>query len=78
MSTSVYVGNIPWEVSEDELAHIFRSNLQIDEVRAKIEHDQMTGESRGFGFIEIPDEKIEEAIHKMHGFDLNGRELIVN
>jgi len=78
MGTSLYVGNIPWEVSEEELTGIFKSSLKVDEISSKIELDQMTGHSRGFGFVEVPDHKIKEAINKMHGYELNGRELIVN
>lgn len=78
MGTSLYVGNIPWEVTEDELTQIFRSVSQVDEIRAKIERDQLTGQSRGFGFVEVPDDRIEDIIISMHGFELGGRELIVN
>ena len=78
MATSLYVGNIPWQVTEDELTSIFRSVSQVDEIRAKIEHDQLTGQSRGFGFVEVPDQYIEDVIKKMHGFELGGRELLVN
>lgn len=78
MGTSLYVGNIPWEVSDEELTLAFKNTLQIDEIRAKIEHDQRTGHSRGFGFVEVPDDRIEDVIQKMHGYELGGQELIVN
>lgn len=74
----MYVGNLPWDVSEEELTRLFKDISQVDEVRAKIELDQLTGKSRGFGFIEVPDDKIEDVIQKMHGFELGGREIIVN
>lgn len=78
MGTSLYVGNIPWEINDEELTMAFKNTLQIDEIRAKIEHDQQTGHSRGFGFVEVPDDKIEDVIEKMHGYELGGQELIVN
>ena len=78
MGTSLYVGNIPWEITETELTNAFKSVVQVDDIRAKIELDQRTGHSRGFGFVEVPDECIEEIIQKMHGFELGNREHIVN
>ena len=78
MGTSLYVGNIPWDVTEDQLASVFKSTTQVDQIRAKIEHDQMTGESRGFGFVEVPEERMDHVIEAMNGYDLGGRELIVN
>ena len=78
MGTNLYVGNISWDVTDEDLMAAFKSMLQTDEIRAKIEHDHMTGESRGFGFVEVPDDRIDEVIEKMHGYELGGRELIVN
>ncbi len=78
MGTSLYVGNIPWDVTEDQLASVFKSTTQVDQIRAKIEHDQMTGESRGFGFVEVPEERMDHVIEAMNGYALGDRELIVN
>ncbi len=78
MSTSLYVGNLSWETTEEELASVFNDINEIDKVRAKIEKDALTGEPRGFGFVEVPNDQVEVVIKKMHGFELNGRELIVN
>ncbi|MDD4526826.1 MAG: RNA-binding protein [Candidatus Margulisbacteria bacterium] len=78
MSTSLYVGNLSWETTEEELTSLFKDINELDDVRTKIETDTLTGQPRGFAFVEVPNEHVENVIRKMHGFELNGRELIVN
>jgi RNA recognition motif-containing protein len=78
MSTSLYVGNLSWETTEEELTTLFKDINELDEVRTKIETDTLTGQPRGFAFVEVPNEHVESVIRNMHGFELNGRELIVN
>jgi RNA recognition motif-containing protein len=67
MSTSLYVGNLSWETTEEELAALFKDVNEVDNVRAKIETDTLTGQPRGFAFIEVPNEHAETIIKKMHG-----------
>lgn len=78
MNTNLYVGNLSWDTTNEQLENLFQDINQIDKVRAKIEIDKMTGQSRGFAFIEIPEDKTNLVIDRMHGYELNGRELIVN
>jgi RNA recognition motif-containing protein len=78
MSTSLYVGNLAWETTEEELVSLFKDVNELDKIRAKIEKDTLTGQPRGFAFVEVPNEYAEKIIKKMDGYELNGRELIVN
>ncbi len=75
--TSIYVGNLPYPITEDELRNIFGS---YGEVRsAKIVIDRGNGRSKGFGFVEMPDKQAaDNAIAGMNGKALNGRDLRVN
>ncbi|MEL7472554.1 MAG: RNA-binding protein [Planctomycetota bacterium] len=73
----LYVGNLPYSADERALQEFFE---QIGEVRsAAVVMDRETGRSRGFGFVEMgSDEAGREAIEKMHGADMDGRQLVVN
>jgi RNA recognition motif-containing protein len=75
MSTTLYVGNLPWSLSEAELAESFG---QVGAVNAaRIITDRETGRSRGFGFVELECDPTS-AIEKMNGCELKGRQIIVN
>lgn len=78
VGTNLYVGNIPWEISEEQLYHLFRDTNKTDQIRVNIEKDKKTGQSRGFAFVEVPDEHIQSIISRMDGYNLLGRKLIVN
>lgn len=73
MAVTLYVGNLPWTVTEDELAQAFSRVGQVGEVR--IIADQTTGRSRGYGFVEIEGVTLEEAIQIMEGVEVGGRRL---
>ncbi|MDH4179844.1 MAG: RNA-binding protein [Armatimonadota bacterium] len=73
MAVTLYVGNLPWTVTEDELAQAFSRVGQVGEVR--IIADQTTGRSRGYGFVEIEGMTLEEAIQMMEGVEVGGRRL---
>ncbi|MCJ7752679.1 MAG: RNA-binding protein [Armatimonadetes bacterium] len=73
MAVTLYVGNLPWTVTEDELAQAFSRVGQVGEVR--IIADQTTGRSRGYGFVEIEGVTLEEAIQMMEGVEVGGRRL---
>jgi len=75
MAVTLYVGNLPWVLSEDELAEVFSRAGQVQAVR--IIADRKTGRSRGFGFVELLEAEEEEAITVMNGFELRGRKLVV-
>ncbi len=75
MAVTLYVGNLPWTVTEDELAQAFSRVGQVGEVR--IIADQATGRSRGYGFVEIEGVTLEDAIEVMDGVEVRGRRLTV-
>jgi RNA recognition motif-containing protein len=75
VAVTLYVGNLPWAVTEDELAQAFSKIGQVGEVR--IIADQATGRSRGYGFIEVEGVSLQEAIQMMDGTEVRGRRLTV-
>ena len=76
MTKKLYVGNLPFQTTEDELSDIFSEVGNVESVR--IITDRETGRSRGFGFVEMADEDAEKAISQFNGTDMNGRPLTVN
>lgn len=74
MAKKLYVGNLPWTVTEDELRALFAQHGEI--VSAQIITDRESGRSRGFGFVEM--ENADEALSVLNGKDFNGRALTVN
>ena len=76
MTKTLYVGNLPWSTTEDELAQAFAPHAEVKSCR--IITDRETGRSRGFGFVEVNDEDAERAIAAMNGTQLSGRDLVVN
>jgi len=74
---NIYVGNISRDVSRDELMQAFQAHGQVSSVN--IITDKFTGESRGFGFVEMPVEaEAMAAIGALNNYDLKGRPLNVN
>jgi RNA recognition motif-containing protein len=74
---NIYVGNLSRDVSESELKEAFQAFGEVQ--TASIIKDKFTGESRGFGFVEMPNkEEADKAIAGMNGKDLKGRNLTVN
>ena len=74
---NIYVGNLSWGMSEDDLREAFESYGEVDSV--KIIQDKMTGRSRGFGFVEMPDDiEAKSAIAELNGKELDGRAIKVN
>lgn len=71
---SIFVGNLPWRISEQELGDAFSQHGQVMSVR--IVSDRETGRSRGFGYVEMSNEDEQEAaINAMNGFELMGRQI---
>jgi RNA recognition motif-containing protein len=77
MSTKLFVGNLSFNTTENDLQDAFAAHGQV--VEATLMMDRMTGRSRGFAFItySTPDEA-QKAIAAMHGAQLDGRALTVN
>lgn len=74
---NIYVGNLPFQTTEDDLRTMFGAYGPVDNVN--IIMDRMTGRSRGFGFVEMSDASAAEAaINALNGSDLSGRALTVN
>ncbi len=76
-SNKLYVGGLPYEVTDDRLEEIFSAHGTVESTR--VITDRMTGRSRGFGFVEMSSqEEAQQAIDKLNGTDLDGRSLTVN
>jgi RNA recognition motif-containing protein len=74
---NIYVGNLSRDVVESDLKEAFQAFGEIQ--TCNIIKDKFTGESRGFGFVEMPNkEEADKAIAGMNGKDLKGRNLTVN
>ncbi|ANT63904.1 MULTISPECIES: RNA recognition motif domain-containing protein [Prosthecochloris] len=74
---NIYIGNLPYSITEDELRDTFSEFGQVDS--ANIIIDKFSGRSKGFGFVEMPnDEDAEKAIDALNDTDLNGRTIKVN
>ncbi len=77
MSLKIYVGGLPYSTSEAELNDLFAAHGTIESV--KIITDKFTGQSRGFGFVEMASgEEGNAAIAALNGTELGGRTLTVN
>ncbi len=76
MSKTLYVGNLPWATTEEELKAVFSEHAEV--VGVRIITDRETGRSKGFGFVEINEDALEKTISEMNGYNLNGRQLVVN
>ena len=76
MARTLYVGNLPWATTEDDLIQAFSQHAHV--VSARIITDRETGRSRGFGFVEVNDQDAEQAVEALNGTNLGGRDIIVN
>ena len=75
MSKKLYVGNLPFSVSDDYLRDLFAEHGSV--TSASVVMDRETGRSRGFGFVEMSS-GADQAIQKLNGADMQGRALVVN
>jgi RNA recognition motif-containing protein len=74
---NLYVGNLLFNVTENEVKELFEPFGQVTEVRLIM--DKYTGKSKGFGFIEMPsNEEAQKAIAELNGKDVKGRAISVN
>jgi RNA recognition motif-containing protein len=74
---NIYVGNLSYGMSEDELRNAFGAFGEVSSV--KILMDRETGRSRGFGFVEMPNkDEAETAIAQLNGKEVGGRALRIN
>jgi RNA recognition motif-containing protein len=74
---NIYVGNIAFDASEDEVRGLFASYGEVTNVN--LLKDKFTGQPRGFGFVDMAlDAEAQKAIHELNGRELRGRKLTVN
>ena len=77
MSTKLYVGGLPYSATEQQLNELFAQQGSVSS--AKVITDKFTGQSRGFGFVEMSTaEEAKKAIGALNGTQMDGRPLTVN
>ena len=76
MSKSIYVGNLPWSATEEQVRNLFSAHGTVNSVN--LVTDRETGRARGFGFVEMDDEGAKAAIQALDGTSMDGRNLKVN
>ena len=77
MGRRLYVGNLPYSATEDQLTELFSRAGKVDNVR--VMRDMATGRARGFAFVEMgTDEEAQKAITEFHEQQMDGRALVVN
>ena len=72
----MYVGNLPFNVTEDQLRQVFAQHGTVESVA--VITDRATGQPRGFGFVEMSEADADKAMKALDGKDLGGRNLTVN
>src|SRR5438445_7132929 len=73
----IYIGGLPYQTNEEQLTQIFSPYGEVSS--AKVITDRETGRSKGFGFVEMPDdEAAKKAIAELNEAELGGRSIIVN
>lgn len=77
MAKKLYVGNLPYSTSNDDLSQMFSESGTVTSAQVII--DKMSGRSKGFGFVEMSsDAEAEAAIQSMNGKEVGGRAIVVN
>ena len=77
MGRRLYVGNLPYSATEEQLTELFARAGQVDNVR--VMRDMATGRARGFAFVEMAsDDAAQKVIDQFHEYQMDGRPLVVN
>ncbi len=76
MAKTLYFGNLPWAATSEDLTNAVSQYCEV--LSARIVTDRETGRSRGFGFVEVPDDAAETVIQALNGAEWGGRPLTVN
>ena len=76
MVKTLYFGNLSWGTTEEDLSQVVSQHAEVIAVR--IATDRETGRSRGFGFVEVPEDAAQTVIDALNGVELDGRELNVS
>ena len=74
--TKIYVGNLPFTATEQDVRELFAQHGTVDSVA--LPTDRETGRPRGFGFVEMPQADAQRAMAALNGFNMGGRPLRVN
>ena len=72
----LYVGNLPWGVDDNQLRELFAQHGDVQS--ARVMQDRETGRSRGFGFVEMPDDAGQTAMAALNDYSIEGRPIVVN
>jgi RNA recognition motif-containing protein len=74
---NIYLGNLPYNINEDELMELFEEYGTVSSV--KVITDKFSGKSKGFGFVEMADDaEAKKAIEELNGTEVKGRNISVN
>lgn len=76
MTKTLYFGNLPWSVTNEDLTQLVAPLAEV--VSARVATDRETGRSRGFGFVEVPADAAQAVIDQLNGAEVGGRPLTVN
>ncbi len=76
MSKKLYIGNLPFSATEEEITELFANHGEV--ISVAMINDRETGRPRGFGFVEMEDAAADAAIEALDGKDFGGRSLRVN
>lgn len=78
LTKTLYVGNLPWSTTEEDMRNLFSNDANVEIESVRLVSDRETGRSKGFGFVELPEEYLEKAIEALNGAEFGGRALTVN
>jgi RNA recognition motif-containing protein len=76
LSKSIYVGNLSWNVTDEDLMSAASQYGKVES--ARVITDRETGRSRGFGFLDVADEDVDNVISALNGAEIDGRAVQVN
>jgi RNA recognition motif-containing protein len=76
MTKKMYVGNLPFQSTEDDIQNLFSQFGEVESVNLII--DRETGRSRGFAFVEMPVDMANKAMQSLDGTEFEGRNLKIN
>lgn len=76
MAKTLYIGNLPWSATEEDLTQLVSPHATV--ISARVATDRETGRSRGFGFVEVQDDQLQQALDALQNLEMGGRVLTIN
>jgi RNA recognition motif-containing protein len=76
MQARLFIGNLSWNTTDSDLSDLVAEHAEV--LDAKVITDRDTGRSRGFGFVTIESDRVQEVIRALDGQDIDGRAIRVN